>query len=242
MSDDPLRPRLEAIAVGPPTADWSDAKRRSSRLRRVRRLKVAGVAALAVLTIAVAAPAFGLTRSVIDFLGQDSAPKAERLLFAELDQGAPQGMAPGVDADAARSVITRTLSDGRQYKLWVAPTRGGGFCVSYRGVGPGCLPREFGLSYGISRGGPKTPIIVSGAVTADRTSRLELQYEDGTTTQLELVWVGRPIDAAFFFLEIPEERLSPGRQLQAVVARDSDGAELLHKTLPTGTFDHIPRS
>lgn len=241
MTDDVLRQRLEALASGPATSDWSDAQRRSGRLRRLRRLKVAGAAALVAVAVAVAAPAFGLTRSVLDFFGQESAPEAQKLLFAELNQGAPPGMAPGVDAKAARSVLTRQFSDGRQYTLWVAPTKTGGFCMAYREVGPGCTTREFDIGYGVSRGGPRTPIIVSGAVPAERASHVEMVYEDGTTTRVELAWVGEPIDAGLFFLEIPDTRVEPGHQLRAIVARDSDGAEIARRTLPVGAFEHIPR-
>lgn len=241
MTDHYLRQRLEAIAIGPATADWSDAQRRSGRLRRRRRLKIAGAAALVAVAVAVAAPAFGLTRSVIDFFGQESAPEAQELLFAELNQGAPPGMAPGVDAQAARSVLTRQLSDGQQYTLWVAPTETGGFCMAYREVGPGCSSGEFDLSFGVSRGGPRTPIIVSGAVTPKSVSHVELVYEDRTTTRAELVWVGEPINAGFFFLEIPGRRAETGHQLRAIVARDSDGAEVARKTLPVGAFKHVPR-
>jgi hypothetical protein len=241
MTEVSLRRRLEAIAIGPATADWNDAQRRSRRMRRQRRLKIAAAAALIVVTVAVAAPALGLTRSVIDFFGQEPAPEAQKLLFAELNEGAPPGMAPGVDAQAARSVLTRQLSDGRQYTLWVAPNESGGFCMAYRAVGPGCTSREFDLSFSASRGGPKTPIIISGAVTVQRASHVELVYEDGTTTLAELVWVGKPIDAGFYFLEIPEDRAASGHQLQAVVAKDADGAEVARKTLPAGVFEHLPR-
>jgi hypothetical protein len=241
MTDELLRRRLEAIAVGPPTADWNDAQRRASRLRRRRRLRLAALAAVLGVVIASAAPAFGLSARVIDFLDRESAPEAERLLFAELDTGAPPGMAPGVIADEARGVMTREFSDGRRYTLWVAPTRTGGLCMSYRAVGPGCLPEGFPLSFGMSRGGPNTPIIISGTVTADRARHVELEYEDGTTTETELIWVGEPIDAGFFFLEIPEERITAGHQLRACVARDADGAELARETLPEGAFRSVPR-
>jgi hypothetical protein len=241
MSDELLRRRLEAIAVGPPTADWKDAQHRAGRLRRRRRLKAASIAALLVVVIVSAAPAFGLGGRVIDFLDREPAPEPERLLFAELDTGAPPGMAPGVIADEARGVMTRQFSDGRRYILWVAPTRSGGFCISYRAVGPGCTSRSFPLSWGGSRGGPNTPIIIYGSVTADRAHHVDLEYEDGTTSETELVWVGEPIDAGFFFLELPEHRITGGHQLRAVVARDRDGAELARKTLPEAAFSHMPR-
>jgi hypothetical protein len=241
MSEELLRRRLVAIAAGPPTADWKDAQHRAGRLRRRRRLKAASIAALLVVVIASAAPAFGLGGRVIDFLDREPAPEPERLLFAELNTGAPPGMAPDVIADEARGALTRQLSDGRRYTLWVAPTRNGGFCMSYRAVGPGCSSRSLSLSWGMSRGGPNTPIIISGSVTVDRATHVVLEYDDGTTTETELVWVGEPIDAGFFFLEIPEERITAGHQLRAFVARDADGDELARETVPQGAFRHVPR-
>lgn len=241
MTDELLRRRLEALAAGPMTADWSDTQRRATRLSRMRRLKWGSPLVVIVLLAAVAGPASGLVPRVIDLFARESAPEAQRLLFAELDTGAPPGMAPGVIAQEARGVISREFSDGRQYTLWIAPTRTGGFCIAYRAVGPGCDPRGVPLSYGVSRGGPRTPIIVSGSVAVDQARRVELEYEDGSTTEAELVWVGEPIDAGFFFLEIPDERIAKGHQLRAVVAEDSDGAELARKTLPQGAFEHVPR-
>jgi hypothetical protein len=241
MNDELLRRRLIAVAAGPPTADWNDALHRAGRLLRRRRLKVASIAALLVVVIASAAPAFGLGGRITDFLDGEPAPEPERLLFAELNTGAPPGMAPGVIADEARGVLTRQLSDGRRYTLWVAPTQNGGFCMAYRAVGPGCSSRSLPLSWGMSRGGPTTPIIISGSVITDRATHVVLEYDDGTTMETELVWVGKPIDAGFYFLEIHEDRITDGHQLRAVVARDGEGAELARKTVPQEAFRHVPR-
>ena len=46
---------------------------------------------------------------------------------------------------------------------------------------------------------------VYGAVISDDAARLELRYADGTAKDVPLTWVSPPIDAGFYFVEIPPE-------------------------------------
>lgn len=73
---------------------------------------------------------------------------------------------------------------------------------------------------------------VYGAVLSDDAARLELRYEDGTATDLPLTWVSTPIDAGFYFVEIPPAHLEQGARARELVLYDEDGDVLATEQAP----------
>ena len=126
--------RCAAITDTRDDSDWLDVQRRVRRSSRRRKLTIALIAAAAVLIVA---PAFALRGSIIDFFSADPAPANVVRDFGSLEVGAPPGMAPGVDPEQARKVASFPF-DGKQHVLYVAPTKGGGFCESWTKAFGGC--------------------------------------------------------------------------------------------------------
>jgi hypothetical protein len=201
------------------------------------------VAAIALAALVVA-PALGLHRQFVDFWDSESAPDRVETSFADLDIGAPPGMAPGVIADQARRVLRRRVSDRHIVTIWAAPTKAGGFCShaqireisgGSRGGSGGCdRDRVLGLAPGVTIPGPispdgtiqREPVIIDGHVAIEDAETVEVRFQNGEAERIPLVWISEPIDAAFFAYEVPREHWRAGFRPTAVIARDGDGREL----------------
>lgn len=233
MSDwlhDPLRDRFTALADHGDDSDWLDVRRRARRAARRRALAVAAAAAAALLLLA--APAFGLHRVVVSFFESEPAPQRVQLDFARQELGAPKGMAPGAIADQTRKLIVLTAG-GADTFVWVAPTRAGGFCTQWHVGAGGCRVRGVGGPIGAGwMGRSEDLMFLYGAVLSNDAARLELRYEDGTATDVPLTWVSPPIDAGFYFLEIPPAHLQHGARASELVLYDDDGDVLATEKAP----------
>lgn len=227
-----LAERFAAFSDLGDDSDWSDVRRRA-RPRR-RRVLVAAVAAAVV--VGVAAPAFGLHRTIVSWLETEPAPERVQLDFARLGVRAPEGMDPGIIAGSARKVMDVQLSDG-VHTLMVAPTKDGGFCIQWTGLWGGCRERTApagpqGLSPDLNPfllgvtweqdqdGGARK---IGGSLLAPEIERLTLTFEDGDEIEIPVTWVSEPIDAGFYLYEVPARHLRPGHRLTALVATDADG-------------------
>ena len=145
--------------------------------------------------------------------------------FSTLDVGAPAGMETGVIPNQTRLVTTF----GR-VRLWVAPTRAGGYCYLMEGAGgcdrPGTVPLSVGtgsgcndtlhLDMGVLR-------VVAGAINPRWSETVELRFEDGTVLRPRIVWVSAPISQGFFYVPIGNDHRRAGHQLREVVALNDDG-------------------
>jgi hypothetical protein len=216
--------------------DWTDVRRRARRLKFRRRvLRVGAALPIALIGVLMATPAFGLRGQVIHlFGGGKPAPAPVVESFAELDVGAPPGMAPNVIAGETREVMEVRLSTGKKFVVWVAPTRAGGFCMSW-----GCdRDRSLPFAPGLEIPGPISPkgeilappVIFEGDTLIDGASTVEIQFEDGDSARTPVIWVSRPIDAGFFVYEVPEAHWKAGYQPVALVLKDADGNELARNT------------
>lgn len=207
MNDTLLAERLAPLVDAAAAPDWGDVTR---RVRRARRRRTLTTALVAVAVSVVAAPAaLGLHRLVLDFFSAEPAPERVQLTFARLDLGAPKGMATGVIPMQTRKVPVAS-ADGSETFVWVAPTRRGGFCLTWQHGAGGCRTRAgggAGATFSGSRDASGLTINqVTGAITQDNAERVELRFADGTTLELPITWVSAPIGAGFYAYEIPAGR------------------------------------
>lgn len=233
----------------PPDAHAAATARRAlrnaiqaSRRRRITRPRVlAGVAILAAAVVTVAS-ASGLGERLLDFVAGEPAPPPVQRQFdlmtrrssvvAWLEQD-PRSRAI---ASKARGVLAIQTSVGPVY-LWVAPTRGGGFChlidieASTRpdgspGGGGGCSPlappTDEPFVSGPAQGETLTPRgrlrLLEGRV-GPKVASVEVRFVTGDTATL------RPVDG--FFLR----ELTGDEDPVAVIARDENGTELARRSM-----------
>jgi hypothetical protein len=216
-------------------ADWQDVVRRSEAAaeglrRRPGRLLL--VAALVALAGILTAAALGLGPSFLDFFSAD--PASPRIVreFGSLNVGGPRGMSPNVIPHQTRRVTRYRLANGQAFPLWVAPRRTGGFCFRF-GFGGSCADRNVGApdqagdrNAGAIRLGRLNGHILTGYVFDKRIARLAVTFRDGTRVSVPLLWVSRPIDAAFFLYDVPRKRRDAAHRPISVLALDSDDREL----------------
>jgi hypothetical protein len=228
-------------------ADWDDVLQRAgiapaeapSRPGRrwfTPRRTVALVLSAVVLAILFATPAYGYLRHLfgrIDFPfgGGEPAPQVIKRSFAEFSLGAPPGMDPRAIADETRRIHVFNGADGR-HVLYVAPTRQGGFCELFTNAFGGCRATRtgnpIGLTYGEhgtikDAGKPEHVDSVGGDLFPANAASVVVEYEDGSSTELEFVYVSAPINAGFFYYAIPTGHERPGTRVIAVSVRDAGG-------------------
>jgi hypothetical protein len=68
--------------------------------------------------------------------------------------------------------------------------------------------------------------LIDGSTTLDDAASVEVQFEDGSSVAVPVVWVSAPIDAGFFGYEVPAAHLRVGARPILLVLRDADGKEL----------------
>ncbi len=228
---DLLDERLQALANPDDDSDWAAV--RKARRRPLRLAVAAGSLALAGV-VGVGA-ALGLYRDVLPFTSLQPAPAPVVRSFAGLDLFAPPGMATGVIPGEARKVLELRLSTGKNWTMWVAPTRSGGFCM------PSGCDRDRSLSFGpgLAVPGPVSPtgkilappVIFEGSTLIHGASTLRVEFEDGSSVRTPLVWVSAPVDAGFFVYEVPEAHWAAGHRPVALVLEDAEGKELARNTM-----------
>jgi hypothetical protein len=231
---DQFAERFSTLANLCDDSDWLEVRRLASpRRSRNRGFRAALLAAGLATAIALATPAFGLGHELVRLFssGEPASPKVQRS-FAELDVGAPPGMAPAVIAEETRKIV---LPDN--IALWIAPTRAGGFCLFVAGGGGGCdANRTLELAPSFSVAGPITPdgeirggpVLIDGSTTLSDAATIEIRFDDGDSVTVPVVWVSAPIDAGFFGYDVPASHWTVGHRPALLVLRDDDGRELRH--------------
>lgn len=230
---DTLVPELAAE-----TGDWDDVLARAAFEKRTRRVRRSVVLAL-VLAATVAVPAIVaavLSRTNVIFSSSKPAPNIVKKRFADLGFGAPPRFAVGVQAGRAREIGTLRVH-GRRSRIWVAPAKGGGFCVvADRGLG-GCMPpaarrRILSVSYGA---GQSVADIGGWIATRAPRARILVEYADGSHDEVPYIYVSAPISAGFFWFAIPDGHESPKTRLLDVSVEDGTGRRLAHER-----FRYVP--
>jgi len=264
---DDLARRFAALPTPTDDSNWLDVRHRA---RRGRRARIAVAVAAATLVVAIATPAFGLQRIVIDWFSAEPAPERVQVDFDRLGVGAPSGMDPQVVPNSARKVM-ETDVDGQRRTLWVAPTKKGGYCFVWTDFLAGCAadpeaiaggsrhpddvsPALLGLTWQPDERG--VPQLAGGHLHARArdTDQLTVEFADGTSATVPFVWVSAPIDAGFYIYAVPGEHRRVDHQVTAIVARDRDGhvlarqmfeltrpEDVLHAVrLPDGQMAEVP--
>jgi hypothetical protein len=159
--------------------------------------------------------------------------------FHELDVQAPPGMKTGVIPAEARRVPVPD-NTGRTRTFWIAPTRRGGWCLDIADVGGGCeklgtIP--LGTTWGAEgRAVPSQtrdhPVIteIYGSANAEWVDSVAITFDDGEVAHPSVVWVSKPIDAGFFFFEVPPEHRTAGHEVASVEAYDAAGKLVTRET------------
>jgi hypothetical protein len=227
-----LAERFSSLANSTDDSDWLEVRRLASpRRSRTRGFRAAVLAAALAAVIALATPAFGLGGKLVRlFSSGEPAPTEIQRSFANLDLGAPPGMAPGVIAEQTRKIVLPT-----GVSLWIAPTKAGGFCSFVTGGGGGCdAERTLEFAPSLSIAGPITPdgvirggpVLIHGSTTLVDAASVEIRFDDGDSTTVPVVWVAAPIDAGFFGYDVPASRWVVGHRPTELVLRDNRGREL----------------
>jgi len=227
---DELAERFANLRHPPDDPDWLEVRRLARRGWRPRSRFVLAVAAAAAAVVA-AAPAFGLGDKLVRiFENGEPAPAPIERSFASLDAGAPPGFRTGVVASQTRKIVLPN-----DVALWIAPTTRGGFCLFVEGGAGQCDAARaltfwptFSIGGDFSHQGviTKGPVLIDGSTTLSDAARVEVQFEDGSSVTIPVVWVSAPIDAGFFGYEVPAAHWRVGSRPILLILRDADGNEL----------------
>jgi hypothetical protein len=236
--------RIVHVPVDTPAKSQEQTSKRGTGRHARRTIIAVALAAIAL----IAAPAFALQHFLaqhkIEFGTSEPAPPIVQKQFNELfNDNAPPDMNPEVEPLSTRGVGDFNI-DGRISTLWVAPTKRGGFCMEFTDLGGGCrstrLPtaippslatdevQPWLIDAAVMRSLPGSPgtRAIFGSLIAPAAARLELAYEDGTTTAIPFVWVSEPINAGFFVFVVPVTHRAEGGRPSTLTAYDASGKVL----------------
>ena len=230
MAVDELGERFANLRHPPDDPDWLEVRRLARRGRRSRP-RVALAVAATMAAVVAATPAFGLGSKVVRiFESGEPAPAPIERSFTTLDAGAPPGFRTGVVASQTRKIVLPG-----NVALWIAPTSKGGFCLFVEGGGGQCDTARalkfwptFSIGGDVSHHGviENGPVLIDGSTTLDDAASVEVQFEDGSSVTIPVVWVSAPIDAGFFGYDVPAAHLHVGARPNLLILRDANGNEL----------------
>lgn len=207
---------------------------------------------LALIVALLATPALGVQalihdlfdRKSVSFPQSPSAPNLVKKQFLDLSLSAPRQWQPGTIARETRVVGTFTIN-GHRRRLWVAPTRRGGYCFVFELSIGGCRAtradraggnaRLFSPTYmtkSLSKPGPTIVERVAGDIDMRDAASLTVHYADGGQHVIPFVWVSKPIAAGFFTYDIPTIHWTAARRAISVTAQSSSGRRLATYLFP----------
>ena len=189
--------------------------------------------------------ALGFGVSVVPFASFEPVPRDVVLDFRSLSRQAPPHMDPRAIADQARKVAVGDFGS-QERTLYIAPTENGGFCYQWTPAYGGCSARSHRISAwgslivpeGTNAEATASPGNRAAFSTAVREMRqrsasrwlvgysldlgaaVVIRFSDGTEIEPTVVKVGQPIEASFFFYEVPPEKRTA--TVKAVVVQAID--------------------
>jgi hypothetical protein len=221
--DDVIAARFDAVAYRTDDSDWRDVLGRT----RSRRPHLALAGAVFVLAAVVTAVAFGWPQSFIDFFNAPPAPPKVKKSFGIQNVIAPPGMSPQAIPGQAKRVMVRRFDatgihpgNGGWHKLYVAPTRTGGFCWEWTGFTGSCASPKTAKTMSVGWMGNDFALVVDGYALMGKAKTVEARFADGAVIDIPVTWVSAPISAGFFLLDVPPSHRTRAAALSSVVALD----------------------
>lgn len=230
MIDAELSARFGPLADPLDDQSWAEVTARARAARRHRRRVPIAIAAVLATAVVIASPATGVRGQIVRLFDR-AGPPPEHVVKSFAEWNGPQ-LRTGVQAGRALKVLDARVLPDTTSTLWVAPTKNGGFCISTGACYQGPF-RYNRLSVEVSLRGVAPdgeiltgPVILSGATTNPKADSLLLRFEDGESQSIPLVWVGNPVDTAFFLYGVPKPHWQPGHLPTTLTMLSTDGNEL----------------
>jgi hypothetical protein len=231
MIESDLSARFAPLADAVDDQSWAEVVARARTEKRHRRRVPIAIAAVVACAVVIVSPATGLRGQIVRLFDRGGPPPQEVVQsFAQWN--GPQFRAH-VEADRAIKVLDARVTPQTTWTLWVAPTKDGGFCTSAGSCYHGgfrydrlsvdvCLCGRVAPDGEILAG----PVVLSGETTNGKADSLLLRYQDGERQSLPLVWVGKPVDTAFFVYGVPERHWQAGHLPTTLTMLSANGDEL----------------
>lgn len=226
-----LTTRFAALADRTDDANWTEVVARGRAARRHRRRVPIAIAATLACAVVIASPATGVGGKIVRLFNR-AEPPPQQVVESFAQWNGPQFRAR-VQAGRAIKVLDAHVAPGTSWTLWVAPTKDGGFCTStgscytrafrYDGIGVGV-----GLFGRVARDGEilSGPVVLSGETTNEKADSLLLRFQDGESQSIPLVWVGKPVDTAFYLYGVPRRHWQKGHLPTTLTMLAANGDEL----------------
>jgi hypothetical protein len=240
-----LSVRLGTLADARDDQSWSEVVARARAARRHRRRVPIAIAAALASAVVIVSPATGVGGKIVRLFDR-AEPPPQRIVKSFAEWNDPQ-LRSGVQPQRAIKVLDARLTPNKTSTLWVAPTKDGGFCTSSGWCSGGDFHYDR-LSLGVCLCGRVAqdgeilapPVVLEGATTNERAASLRLRFEDGELQSIPLVWVGEPVDTAFFLYGVPERHWQQGHLPTTLTMLAADGDELdtreVHGITTRGSF------
>lgn len=234
-----LTSRFAALADRAEDGSWAEVVACASAAKRHRRRVPIAIAAALASAVVIVSPATGVGGKIVRLFDR-AEPPPQRIV-----ESYRRGRAD-LQAGRAIKVLDARMAPHMTWTLWVAPTKDGGFCeiridqFASEGLSPGdCYPphvrpddrlnlevclcgRRFAQNGEILA----PPVVLEGATTNERAASLLLRFEDGERQPITLVWVGEPVNTAFFLYGVPERHWQKGHLPTTLTMLAADGDEL----------------
>ncbi|HEY6150765.1 MAG TPA: hypothetical protein VIW19_09615 [Gaiellaceae bacterium] len=231
MTESELSARFAPLADAVDDQSWAEVVARARTEKRHRRRVPIAIAAVVACAVVIVSPATGLRGQIVRLFDRGGPPPQEVVQsFAQWN--GPQFRAH-VEAGRAIKVLDARVTPDTTLTLWVAPTKSGGFCTSAGSCYQGgfrydrlsvevCLCGRVAPDGEILAG----PVVLSGETTNGKADSLLLRYQDGERQSVPLVWVGKPVDTAFFVYGVPERHWQAGHLPTTLTMLSANGDEL----------------
>ena len=230
MIDAELSARFRPLADPLDDQSWIEVVARARGARRHRRRVPIAIAAALAAAVVIASPATGVRGQIVRLFDR-AGPPPEHVVKSFAQWNGPQ-LRTGVQAGRAIKVLDARVLPDTTWALWVAPTESSGFCISTGACYQGPF-RYDRLSVEVSLRGVAPdgeiltgPVILSGETTNAKADSLLLRFEDGESQSIPLVWVGKPVDTAFFLYGVPKQHWQPGHLPTTLTMLSSEGDKL----------------
>jgi hypothetical protein len=221
-----LTTRFAALADRTDDANWMEVVARARAARRHRRRVPIAIAAALASAVVIASPATGVGGKIVRLFDRAGPPPQQ---IVESYRGRAD-----VQAAHAIKVLDARMGPDMTWTLWVAPTKDGGFCTSPGSCYGPHIRSDDRLNLGVCLCGRVAqdgeilapPVVLEGGTSNERANSLLLRFEDGESQPIPLVWVGAPVNAAFFLYGVPKRHWQKGHLPTMLTMLSADGDEL----------------